>query len=119
VTCDVAIIGAGPYGLFAAAHLGTLKGLVDISRYSFLGRDLLGALRCAGGIPGSIGGSKLRSRDCTLLARRPPGASVRGCVSWQAPRTPHANSLDASRVRRLFVAERENPLQPINALVLE
>ena len=26
-TCDVAIIGAGPYGLSAAAHLGTVKGL--------------------------------------------------------------------------------------------
>src|SRR5438046_3115794 len=25
--CDVAIIGAGPYGLSAAAHLKTLKGL--------------------------------------------------------------------------------------------
>ena len=26
-TCDVAIVGAGPYGLSAAAHLGTVKGL--------------------------------------------------------------------------------------------
>lgn len=26
-TCDVAIIGAGPYGLSAAAHLGAVKGL--------------------------------------------------------------------------------------------
>src|SRR5258708_3091522 len=26
-TCDVAIIGAGPYGLSAAAHLRTIKGL--------------------------------------------------------------------------------------------
>jgi len=25
--CDVAIIGAGPYGLSAAAHLRTVKGL--------------------------------------------------------------------------------------------
>jgi cation diffusion facilitator CzcD-associated flavoprotein CzcO len=27
MTCDVAILGAGPYGLAAAAHLGRLKGL--------------------------------------------------------------------------------------------
>ena len=26
-TCDVAIVGAGPYGLSAAAHLRTIKGL--------------------------------------------------------------------------------------------
>ena len=26
-TCDVAIIGAGPYGLSASAHLRTIKGL--------------------------------------------------------------------------------------------
>src|SRR6266566_2287708 len=26
-TCDVAIVGAGPYGLSAAAHLRTVKGL--------------------------------------------------------------------------------------------
>src|SRR6266704_1083675 len=27
IDCDVAIIGAGPYGLSAAAHLGSVKGL--------------------------------------------------------------------------------------------
>ena len=26
-TCDVTIVGAGPYGLSAAAHLRTVKGL--------------------------------------------------------------------------------------------
>ena len=26
-SCDVVILGAGPYGLAAAAHLGAIKGL--------------------------------------------------------------------------------------------
>jgi cation diffusion facilitator CzcD-associated flavoprotein CzcO len=42
-TCDVAIVGAGPYGLSAAAHLRTVKGLelcVFGAPMSFWGRNM-------------------------------------------------------------------------------
>jgi len=58
--CDVAIIGAGPYGLSATAHLRTVKGL-DLhtfgEAYVFLGRHTCRRACCSARL-GSIAYSR-------------------------------------------------------------